>query len=303
MMAQSRDSQNKANSLSDAREFYDPESGSSSGATDVPDQSSTILSSRTLPHCDSGLLRNTLNGTGFTGHAFERPPAQEGLSSTIFNNSRIWHPSLKNWSWYSRNSKKWNEKRIDGHVESITLLPKQKWNVKSYWWNSFSQWYDGLSECSYYGMESWNISRLFGISKLESQLQNWGLSTNSRSSDHNALDQRSWDCWINWRTYDIAIVYRTASFSRFRHAWCDDCVRLEEAHHHAVVFLEKSKCRRAASSEFWPIPSRKTDCAHDLRVFPCNWCLWSSTRTLNSVRLKFAEWRYTRFRCEMWSCT
>ena len=36
MMAQIRELQNKENSLSDAREFYDPESGSSSGATHVP---------------------------------------------------------------------------------------------------------------------------------------------------------------------------------------------------------------------------------------------------------------------------
>ena len=70
MMAQIPDLQNTVNSWSDAKEFYDPESRSSSGATHVPDQTSTILSSRTLPRCDSGLPRNTLNGTG---NVFERP--------------------------------------------------------------------------------------------------------------------------------------------------------------------------------------------------------------------------------------
>ena len=82
-MAHTRELQNKVNSLSDAREFYDPESGSSSGATHVRDQTSTILSSRTLPRCDPGLLQSTRNGTGITGNVFERPPAQEGLSSTL----------------------------------------------------------------------------------------------------------------------------------------------------------------------------------------------------------------------------
>ena len=48
MMAQIQDLQNKVNSLSDGREFYDPESGSSSGATHVLDQTSTILSSQNL---------------------------------------------------------------------------------------------------------------------------------------------------------------------------------------------------------------------------------------------------------------
>ena len=64
MMAQILDLPNKVNSLSDAREFDDPESGTNSGSTHVPDQTSTILSSRTLPHCDSGLPRNTQNCTG-----------------------------------------------------------------------------------------------------------------------------------------------------------------------------------------------------------------------------------------------
>ena len=70
MMAHTLELQNKVNSLSDAREFYDPESGSSAGATHVRDQTSTILSSRTLPRYDSGLLQKTRNGTGITGNVF-----------------------------------------------------------------------------------------------------------------------------------------------------------------------------------------------------------------------------------------
>ena len=93
-MVQIRDLQNKVNSLSDSRECYDPESGSSSGATHV--LTSTILSPRTLPRCDSGLLRGTLNGTGITGNVFERPPVQEGLSSTMFNNSKNLASSSQN---------------------------------------------------------------------------------------------------------------------------------------------------------------------------------------------------------------
>ena len=88
MMAQIPDLQNKVNSLSDAREFRDPESRRSSGATHVPDQTSTVLSSRTLPRCDSGLPRNTQNCTGITGNVCERPSAQEGRPSTFFNNSK-----------------------------------------------------------------------------------------------------------------------------------------------------------------------------------------------------------------------
>ena len=79
MMAQIQDLQNKVNSLSDAREFCDPESGSSSGATHFPHQNPTILSSKTLPRCESGLPRKTQNCTGIMGNVFERPPVQEWL--------------------------------------------------------------------------------------------------------------------------------------------------------------------------------------------------------------------------------
>ena len=95
MMAQIQGLQNKVNSSSDAREFYDPESGSSSGATHVLDQTSTILSSRTLPRCDSGLPRHTQNCTGMMGNVFERPLVQEGLPSTVFHN-------LKNLAYLSQ---------------------------------------------------------------------------------------------------------------------------------------------------------------------------------------------------------
>ena len=65
LLTQILDLQNKVNSLSDAREFYDPESGSSSGATHVPSQPSTIPSPRTMPRCDSGLLHETRKHYGY----------------------------------------------------------------------------------------------------------------------------------------------------------------------------------------------------------------------------------------------
>ena len=49
----------------DARQFCDPESGSSSGATHAPSQPSTILSPTTAPRCVSGLPRETRNFYGY----------------------------------------------------------------------------------------------------------------------------------------------------------------------------------------------------------------------------------------------
>ena len=55
-----------------------------------PRSQSTLLfpSPRTMPCRDSGLLHDTRNIMGTSGNVFERPLAQEGLSSTIFNNSK-----------------------------------------------------------------------------------------------------------------------------------------------------------------------------------------------------------------------
>ena len=88
LLAQIKDLQNKVNSLSDAREFYNPESGSNSGATHVLAQNPPVLSPRSMPRCASGLPCDTQNCMGTTGNVSERPLAQEGLSSTIFNNSK-----------------------------------------------------------------------------------------------------------------------------------------------------------------------------------------------------------------------
>ena len=72
------------------------------------------------------------------------------------------------WTWYWRKCKEageWNETRTAKFVNTCTTLPKRSWSVWSYWWN------DGLSEIPDFGIPSGKISRLRGISQLESQLQ------------------------------------------------------------------------------------------------------------------------------------
>ena len=84
------------NSLSDAKEFYAPETDSSSGATHVPDHTwvthvpdhtSTFLTPRTLPRCHSGLPQDTRNIVGTWGNVFERLSAREGRTSALFDDS------------------------------------------------------------------------------------------------------------------------------------------------------------------------------------------------------------------------
>ena len=90
LLAQMRESQDKANSLSDAREFHDPETAGSSGASHVTSPPLTHPSYRTVPRRDSGLPPETLNMMGISD-VFERLPAREGQPQNISKNHRIWH--------------------------------------------------------------------------------------------------------------------------------------------------------------------------------------------------------------------
>ena len=123
----------------------------------------------------------------------------------------------------------------------------------------------------------------------------------SRSLHHYALDRRSWDGKINGRSYDIAIDYRAKRFPRQRHAWCDDCVCIEQTSRQACSLLKKSKCRRAACSKVRPLLTVETNCLHDPRAFPYNRSLWSGTRTLSFIQYTFTEWWCPRFRCTVGS--
>ena len=82
LLAQMRESQDKVNSLSDAREFHDPETAGSSGASHVTSPPLTNPSYRTVPRRDSGLPPETLNMMGVSD-VFERLPAREGQPQNI----------------------------------------------------------------------------------------------------------------------------------------------------------------------------------------------------------------------------
>ena len=86
LLTQMQDSQNRVDSLSEAREFHDPETASSSGAPNVPNQPLTVPSPRGMISRDSGSL-DTRDFTGTSGNVFESP-AREGPSSALFVNSK-----------------------------------------------------------------------------------------------------------------------------------------------------------------------------------------------------------------------
>ena len=98
LSTQIQDLLNKANFLSDAKEFYDPETASNFGATQVPSQP-----------LHSGLPHDTRNTVGTPGNVFERLPARGGLPSALFNNSLTMLPSshelrpdIQEIQWYQK---------------------------------------------------------------------------------------------------------------------------------------------------------------------------------------------------------
>ena len=78
-----QDIQNRVNSSTSARDFYDPETASSSGASHVPWQPLNIPSPRGMLSRDSGLPLDTRNSMGTSRNVFESLLAGEGPSSAL----------------------------------------------------------------------------------------------------------------------------------------------------------------------------------------------------------------------------
>ena len=266
--------------------MYDPESGSSSGATHVPDQASAVLSPRTLPRCDSGLPCDSQNGTGITGSVF--------LTTTCFKEDyflqsstiqRIWHPPHRNWGLMlpkqqGKERVKWKENRWTRRF----FHPTSRVGVAC--WTILVEFILTMVWC-YFEIKSW----LYGISKLESNFKNEECTRTVDAQITMHWFKEVGIAKVNRRTCYIAIDCGANRFPWLRCAWCDDCVCIEKASQHADTCPKESKCRRATLSKIRPILSRETNCAHDLWVFPCNPSLWSSTRILRLVHCKFTEWR------------
>ena len=112
LLAQMRESQDKVNSLSDVREFHDPETAGSSGASHVTSPPLTNPSYRTVPRRDSGLPLETLNLMGISD-VCERLLAREGQPQNISKNHGIWHLLLVEWNQNLQNIRWQQDRRGD----------------------------------------------------------------------------------------------------------------------------------------------------------------------------------------------
>ena len=208
--------------------------------------------------CEAAILDcRVLHGTFgvLWENVFESVLAREGPSSAVFENSRhlassscgLGQATAGNIMAHGRGGMR---------VPQSSTIPTPRFHqgvathpIQSYWRNLFSQCFDGFPESSRSTeMKSWKIPWFIGISKLESQLQDWSMFKISIPSSQDVLDQRSRDSKVNRRPYDVTIDKGANRFHRLRYAWCDDCVCIEEASHECAL-PENSKCRRATCSK------------------------------------------------------
>ena len=139
-----------------------------------------------------------------------------------------------------------------------------------FWWDLFSQWYDGLSENSGYGNASWKFPDTV-------ELQSWKVNFKTEVYTRTADPQITMG-WIKEVAIAKSIDEHLTSRSIVGGTDFPDCDKLDamsasalkKASRQACALPKKSTCRRAACSEVRPILTRKTNCVHDLRVFPCN---------------------------------
>ena len=186
IMTKIRDVQDNVNFLSDARDSHDPDSGSSSGHSHVPEQHRIISSSRRRrPSCESGAPRSAQDDTSFRGNVFEDPLAQEN-SKEFFDNSKNFATSM------TRKDRTGNclEKQLTSVSMTPIPIPCFHKRVRSKGHESANyhtvmtgNHTSGFGTYSQNGMmndpgykipenASWQIPRLYKISKLETELQN-----------------------------------------------------------------------------------------------------------------------------------
>ena len=188
MMAQIRDLQNKMSSLSDERELLrswfrrllwsNPRSWSKFYDSEFED----FAALRLWIAAKYKEIVRVWKETFLNAQLFKKDnPLQ---SSTI---QRIWHLLLRIWDTIlqRQEGKKESGKgnrwiRPFNHPHFQTRSGKLDHTGGTYSHGGMVK----LSKNSYDRKESWKISWLYGISRLEVYLQNWSLSTNSRSSGH-----------------------------------------------------------------------------------------------------------------------
>ena len=297
LLAQMRESHGKVNSLSDAREFHDPETAGSSGASHVTSPPLTNPSYRTVLCCDSGLPPETLNMMGISD-VFERLPAREGQPQNFSKNHGIWHLLLLKWNQHLQNIRWQQDRRGDlsnktypiretfSTVEMVFHVILEELILTLVWWSTRD--FQSRSCILQNSLTPWNLKAGKSISRLKFVRRQRIL----KSRCHGSQKLRKQSQLTN-RVHRNQFLGE--QISTLWNAGCNDSVCIEEDSQLAHSILEKNMCRRATCSKIRPILTRKTDFVHDLWAFSCTQSLWIGTRTLRLVHFPSPEWWCPRF--------
>ena len=182
LLSQIQELQDKVNSLNAEKEFYDPDTASSSGMSHVLSQPSRISSPGGTVSRDSCLPHGARNSMGTSGHVFEDQPVLEGAIPIILRGPKEF---LASSSCELRPGNTGSTKR---HGEGLRRDPPSS-TIVSYWRNLFSKLYDGCSEVFFLGIAFRKIPRLRWLSMLESQFQDRSVCECTVPSTHNVVDQ------------------------------------------------------------------------------------------------------------------
>ena len=168
---------------------------------------------------------------------------KKGLSSSIWNNSK----NLATSSQELRTDTEGNTKRPESEMRrepqhsSIPVPPFQSESgLLNHTGGTYS--HSGVINYPRFPISKLHLGRFPDSMEFQSwkvNFKNWSMCKTSKSSSRNAMDQRSWDGKVNWRTYDIAIEYRAKRFPRLRYAWCDGCVCIEKTSRQACFLPKK----------------------------------------------------------------
>ena len=259
------------------REFYDPETASSSGMSKVPSQPSRIPSPS--GECFAAILDFR------TTHGIRWVLQEMFLKSHLLQKEYLRPYHELPWGM----EKDWDETAqfeqyrlhdflgilmpgILGVVLEELILKVVRWKLRCYLGIAFRK-----------------IPRTTWLSVLERQLQDRSVRKHIHSWTHIVVDQWSGNFWIYRRSCDVVNNLRRV-YSWFWDASCEHCVCVEKDYLHYFL-RQESQCWREARSKIQPILERNANCEYDQWPLSVNWSF-----------VQYLLWRWwPRFRYKMGS--
>ena len=263
LLTQIQELQNKVSALSDAREFYDPESGSSSVAT--PRFCIAAWYSEYY-WCIRKRFWTTICSRRTILYNFQQFKEFGDLILKELQRDR--RVKWKESRWIRQSLYHITQEEVACWTILVKLILTVVWLIirdfqfRNCIWEHF--------------LTPWNFKAGKSTSRLKC------LFENSRSS-HLTVQR------IKEVQMAKSIGWGANRFPRLRYSWFDDCVCIKKTSRQAhSLSLESVEEQRAQNPDRPPRGRQK--CLHDLRAFPRHRRLWGGTRTLRLVQYTFTEW-------------